>query len=59
MNMIDCLAYVGPGAGLSMIGALLAVVCVIFLALIGPVLYPIRLFRRWAKSRSKLPATEE
>ncbi|MFN7877532.1 MAG: hypothetical protein ACK5PB_19585 [Pirellula sp.] len=59
MNMFDCLAYVGPGAGLSMIGALLAVVCVIGLALIGPILYPIRMFRRWAKSRNNVPATEE
>lgn len=56
---MDCLAYVGPGAGLSMIGALLAVVCVIGLALIGPILYPIRLFRRWAKSRNTVSASEE
>ena len=59
MYMIDCFAYVGPGAGLSMMGALLAVVCVIVLALIGPILYPIRLLRRWAKSRNTVPATEE
>jgi hypothetical protein len=42
-----------------MIGALLAVVCVIGLALIGPILYPIRLLRRWAKSRNSVPAAEE
>ncbi len=59
MNMLDCFAYVGPGAGLSMIGALLAVLCVIGLALIGPLLYPIRLIRRWAKNRNNIPATEE
>ncbi len=38
-------AYVGPGAGLSMLGALFAVACVILLALLGPILYPIRLIR--------------
>ncbi len=38
-------AYVGPGAGLSMLGALFAVACVILLALLGPILYPIRLVR--------------
>jgi hypothetical protein len=59
MYMMDCLAYVGPGAGLSMIGALLAVVCVIGLALIGPLLYPIRLFRRWAKNRNAVSIVEE
>ena len=59
MNMIDCIAYVGPGAGLSMIGALLAVACVIGLALIGPILYPIRMLRRWSQSRRSRPATEE
>jgi hypothetical protein len=59
MNMIDCFAYVGPGAGLSMIGALAAVACVIGLAVIGPVLYPIRLLRRWLQNRNSRPATEE
>jgi hypothetical protein len=42
-----------------MIGALLAVVCVIGLALIGPILYPIRLLRRWAENRNSVPAAEE
>jgi hypothetical protein len=45
MNIIDCFAYVGPGAGLSMIGA--------------PILYPIRLFRRWAKGRNSVPAAKK
>ena len=36
------LAYVGPGAGLSMIGSLLAVVGAVLLALVGLVLFPVR-----------------
>ena len=38
--------YVGPGAGLTTIGALLAVLAMLGLALLGPLLYPIRLLRR-------------
>ena len=45
------LGYVGPGAGLSMIGALLAVLAILALALIGPILYPIKLLRAWPKQR--------
>lgn len=45
------LAYVGPGAGLGLIGALLAVLAFIGLALLGPILQPIRWVRRWYRSR--------
>lgn len=51
LNAILQLGYVGPGAGLSMIGALLAVLAILALALIGPILYPIKLFRSWLKQR--------
>ena len=36
------LGYVGPGAGLTMLGALAAVVGVLILALLAPILYPLR-----------------
>ncbi len=49
------LAYVGPGAGLTMLGALGAVICVILLALVAPILYPVMAIRAWLKSR---PASE-
>ena len=43
-------AYVGPGAGLSALGAFLAVVVAIIVALFGFVWYPIkRLRQRWKK----------
>lgn len=51
LNAILQLGYVGPGAGLSMIGALLAVLAILALALIGPILYPIKLLRAWLKQR--------
>ncbi len=34
-----------------MIGALLAVLAILALALIGPILYPIKLLRAWLKQR--------
>ncbi len=47
------LAYVGPGAGLTTIGALVAVAAMFFLALLGPILYPIRLIRRRMKKNGE------
>ncbi len=41
------MAYVGPGAGLGAIGALLALIGTLFLALVGFVWYPVkRVLRR-------------
>ena len=37
------LAYVGPGAGLSMLGSLVAVVGALIIAVLGLVLFPLRL----------------
>lgn len=37
--------YVGPGAGLTMLGALLAVLFMFLLALLAPCLYLVRLVR--------------
>lgn len=48
------LAYTGPGAGLTAIGSLLALVATILFALVGFVWYPIK---RFMKSRRK--ASEE
>lgn len=47
----NALAYVGPGAGLSVIGSLLAIVAAVILALIGFVFYPLR--RMFRKKRTK------
>ena len=43
-------AYLGPGAGLGMIGSLIAVIIVILVIVFGLILYPIR---RFLKRRSK------
>lgn len=47
------IGYVGPGAGLSMLGALMSVVCVIVLALLGPILYPLFAIRSWLRRRKE------
>ncbi len=52
------LGYVGPGAGLSMLGALLAVVGILALGLLGLILYPIRLIRRWFRQRNQSVSCE-
>ncbi len=49
-------AYVGPGAGLTAIGAVLAVVAVVFLAIVGFIWYPLRRLmrnRRAATAKAK------
>ena len=44
---LQAFAYVGPGAGLSAIGSILALVAAVFLALVGFIWYPLkRLLRR-------------
>ena len=42
-------AYIGPGAGISAIGSLLALIAAVLLAIVGFVWYPLKRLRR--KSR--------
>ena len=39
-------AYLGPGAGLGMIGSLIAVIVVVLVIVLGLVIYPIRVMRK-------------
>ena len=55
----DVLAYVGPGAGLGMLGALAAVVGVLILGLLGPILYPLRAILRKRRARQQGEVPEE
>jgi uncharacterized membrane protein YdjX (TVP38/TMEM64 family) len=55
----SALAYVGPGAGLSAIGSLLALIAAVLLAIIGFVWYPAkRLWRRRRKQGRAEPAAK-
>ena len=50
---IISLAYVGPGAGLGALGALFAVLAAVVLGVVGLVLYPVQLFRKWVAGRAE------
>ena len=39
-------AYVGPGAGVGMIGSLLAVLGAVLLAIVGLILWPLRMLKK-------------
>lgn len=47
---VDANAYVGPGAGLTVIGSVLAVGAAILLAIVGFVWYPVRRMLRARKA---------
>lgn len=52
------MAYVGPGAGITMLGALWAVIAAVVLAIGGIVLWPIRRLLRRSKTPAAVPAVE-
>ncbi len=58
---VTVLSYVGPGAGLGMLGSLLAVLAAVVIGLLGLVLYPFMLLRKMLRKRNaaKVAATEE
>lgn len=49
-------AYIGPGSGLSAIGALLALVIGLLVAFAAFVWYPLRRFRRKLRERARASA---
>ncbi len=56
------IAYVGPGAGITLLGALWAVVAAVVLAVMGVMIWPLRLLWRrlkGAKPAEKTPARAE
>ena len=48
-------AYVGPGAGISAIGAALALLAAVFFAIVGIVWYPVKRLIRTLRRRSDSP----
>ena len=45
-------AYLGPGAGLGMIGSLIGVVVVVVISVLGLIIYPLRMLRK-RRTRNK------
>jgi hypothetical protein len=54
----SALAYVGPGAGLSIIGSVLAFLAAVIVAIFGFLFFPIRRMLRKRKQRAALKAAE-
>ncbi len=52
-------AYVGPGAGIGVIGTALALIGTVILLLVGFVWYPLKRFLRRNRSVEKNPADRE
>lgn len=53
---VSASAYIGPGAGLGMIGSLIAIAIVVLIVILGLVIYPVRLIRK--KRREKLQQSD-
>ena len=56
---VTLLAYVGPGAGISFLGALWAVISAILLAIGGFLVWPIRAFLKRRKLEKQKAGSEE
>jgi hypothetical protein len=48
-------AYMGPGAGLGMLGSLIAVIAALAIALLGIVLLPVRMIMKKRRKASAKP----
>ncbi|MEO1019315.1 MAG: hypothetical protein AAFY56_16730 [Pseudomonadota bacterium] len=56
------MAYVGPGAGLGMIGSLIAVVVAVVVAILGIIIFPFRILMKRRKNKlqaSNQPVTDD
>ena len=52
-------AYIGPGAGLGMVGSLIAIVVVVLVIVLGLVIYPIRMMRKKRRAAAAKSAEPE
>ena len=52
-------AYVGPGLGLSSIGAILALLAAVFFAIVGFIWYPVKRLRQKRKGEKATPDSGE
>ena len=52
-------AYVGPGAGISVLGSLLSILATIFVAIGAIIFWPLRKFLKRRKARRETPVNTE
>jgi hypothetical protein len=50
---LDAYAYIGPGTGLTALGALLSVVGMIFFAIVGLIWYPLKRLIKFLRLRAR------
>ncbi|MGL4824317.1 MAG: hypothetical protein ACRC2W_15330 [Plesiomonas shigelloides] len=53
ISAMPAMAYVGPGAGLTAIGTMIAVIAIIMLAIVGFVWYPLKRAMRKKKANTE------
>jgi len=53
------LAYIGPGAGISVLGSLLSILATIFVAIGAIIFWPLRKFMKRRKARRNSPLSTE
>ena len=53
------LAYIGPGAGISVLGSLLGILATIFVAIGAIIFWPLRKFMKRRKARREPPVNED
>ncbi len=58
VTAVPAQAYVGPGAGIGMIGSLLAVVAVVGLAIFSLILLPFRMIMKSRKNKAAKESAE-
>jgi len=51
------MAYIGPGAGITMLGALWGVIVAVFLAIGAVLFWPIRILLRRTRKKTPVPAS--
>jgi membrane protein YdbS with pleckstrin-like domain len=49
-------AYVGPGAGLTLIGSAISLIVVVIVAVVGLIIWPVRVIQRRRRETSKKDA---
>jgi hypothetical protein len=52
-------AYVGPGAGLGVLGAMLAILAAVLATVVGLVLWPLRMIMRRKRRNAATSSTEQ
>lgn len=58
-SVSPALAYIGPGAGISVLGSLLSILATIFVAIGAIIFWPLRKFMKRRKARRESPLTTE